>query len=207
MWYWRHCADLRVQNGMIDCTDRQHYGISKVIHQFQFNRYCKLQSMQKHTIGCWKHNFDRILLTNTKNKILVWIYGWTHWATCWQPSQFRQVGRFPSNRTELTVRVYWHPVQPIWQWLGFDPDPDPKWWSGTVANTIQWTVINFVGAHYATQQWTALHCSIIVFLMVSLFNMSLYTTSQLCMQCLTGLTSFLLLALESILKNQLSILL
>ena len=36
---------------------------------------------------------------------------------------------------ELAVRVCWQPGLPIWQRLGFDPDPDPKWRSGTVANT------------------------------------------------------------------------
>jgi hypothetical protein len=36
---------------------------------------------------------------------------------------------------ELTVRVCWQPGQPLWQRCGFDPDPDPKWLSGTVANT------------------------------------------------------------------------
>jgi len=42
-----------------------------------------------------------------------------------------------SHRTvpELTVWVYWQPWPPIWQRLRSDPDPDPKWWSGTVANT------------------------------------------------------------------------
>jgi len=37
---------------------------------------------------------------------------------------------------ELTVRVCWQPGPPIWQRFGFDPDPDPTWRSGTVANTI-----------------------------------------------------------------------
>jgi hypothetical protein len=36
---------------------------------------------------------------------------------------------------ELTVRVCWQPGPPIWQRFGSDPDPDPKWRSGTVANT------------------------------------------------------------------------
>jgi len=35
----------------------------------------------------------------------------------------------------LTVRVYWRPGPPIWQRFGWDPDPDPKLQSGTVANT------------------------------------------------------------------------
>jgi len=36
---------------------------------------------------------------------------------------------------ELTVRVCWQPRPPIWQQFDFDPDPDPTWRSGTVANT------------------------------------------------------------------------
>jgi len=36
---------------------------------------------------------------------------------------------------ELTVPVCWQPGPPIWQWFGFDLDPDLKWRSGTVANT------------------------------------------------------------------------
>jgi len=36
---------------------------------------------------------------------------------------------------ELTVWVCWQPRRPIWQRFGFDPDPDLKWRSGTIANT------------------------------------------------------------------------
>jgi hypothetical protein len=36
---------------------------------------------------------------------------------------------------ELTVRICWQPGPPISQWVGCNPDPDPKWQSGTVANT------------------------------------------------------------------------
>jgi len=63
-----------------------------------------------------------------------------------------------------------------------------------------------VGAQSATQQWTALHCYRIEFSTVSLFNMSSYTTSQKCMQCLTD-ESFLLLTVRSIFKNPQSALL
>jgi len=97
--------------------------------------------MQKRMHGCWTRDFDKILFTYSKSKSLNWIYEWTHWATRWQPAQFRQVGSLPSNHTRidssglLTVQVYWQPGPPIWQRLGLDPDPDPKWWSGTSANT------------------------------------------------------------------------
>jgi len=57
--------------------------------------------MQKHVLGCWKHDFDRMLLTCSKNMILNWIYGWTCWVTHWQPAQFRQVGSLPLNHTRV----------------------------------------------------------------------------------------------------------
>ena len=75
----------------------QNYNISKVKHGFQNNRNCKLQNMQKRIIGCWKRDFDKIILTNCQNKSLIWIYRWTHW----QPTQFRQAGSLPSNHTEV----------------------------------------------------------------------------------------------------------
>jgi len=45
------------------------------------------------------------------------------------------LGHLHRTVPELTVRVCWQPGPPIWEWFGFDPDPDPKWRSGTVANT------------------------------------------------------------------------
>jgi len=36
---------------------------------------------------------------------------------------------------KMTIWVYWQPGAPIWQLFGSDPDPDPKWQSGTVPNT------------------------------------------------------------------------
>jgi len=45
------------------------------------------------------------------------------------------LGDFHWTVPELTVRVYSQPEWPIWQWFSSDPDPDPKWRSGTVANT------------------------------------------------------------------------
>jgi hypothetical protein len=43
---------------------------------------------------------------------------------------------------ELTVRVCWQPGPPIWQRFGSDPDPDPKWRSGTLANTTLTTIVD-----------------------------------------------------------------
>jgi len=57
-----------------------------------------------------------------------------------------------------------------------------------------------VKARNTTQQLTALCCSWMEFYAVSRCNLSLYSTSQLCMQCLTDLIIFLV-AVESIFKN------
>jgi len=92
--------------------------------------------MQKDIFGCWKRDFDKILFTYSKNKILNWISGWTRWATRLQPAQFRWVGRLPSNRTQVDSLGVWQPGPPVCQRFGLDPDPDPKWRSGTVANSI-----------------------------------------------------------------------
>jgi len=35
---------------------------------------------------------------------------------------------------EWAVEVYWRPGPPIWQWFGLDPDLDPMWRSGTIAD-------------------------------------------------------------------------
>ena len=75
--------------------------LSKVKHRFQIDWYCKLQSMQKHIFGCWKCDFDKLLLTYSKNKSLNWISGWTRWATHWQPTQFRRVASLPSNHAQV----------------------------------------------------------------------------------------------------------
>jgi len=63
-----------------------------------------------------------------------------------------------------------------------------------------------VGPSYATQQWTGLHSYRIESYAVSLFNMFLYSTSHICMQCLTDLI-FLVVTVESIVKNPQSALL
>jgi hypothetical protein len=52
------------------------------------NLYWKLQSIQKQITGCWKHHFDKIQLTNSKNTSRFAIYRWTHWVTRWQPTEF-----------------------------------------------------------------------------------------------------------------------
>jgi len=72
-----------------------------VKHWYQINRYCKLLNKQKLINGCWKLDFDKILLTHCKYKSLIWIYRWTRCATRWQPTQFREIGSLPWNRTRV----------------------------------------------------------------------------------------------------------
>ena len=64
-------------------------------YRFQINRYCKLQSIQNHILGCWKRDFDKIVFTYSQTKRLNWIYGWTRW----QPAKFRRAVSSPSIRT------------------------------------------------------------------------------------------------------------
>jgi len=52
IWVSRHRADLRVHNGIIVHCDSQKCNESTTKYRFQINRYCKLQSMQKHILGC-----------------------------------------------------------------------------------------------------------------------------------------------------------
>ena len=51
------------------------------------------------------------------------------------PSNSDRLGVEHQTVPELTVRVYWQPRPPIWERFGLYPDQDPKWRSGTVANT------------------------------------------------------------------------
>jgi len=58
----------------------------------------------------------------------------------------------------------------------------------------------FAEAQNAIPQWTVLCCSYIKFDAVSPCNLTLYTTSQICMQCLT-FPIYLLVEVESIFQN------
>ena len=51
------------------------------------------------------------------------------------PPNSHRFGDVHQTVLELMLRVYWEPGPPIWQRLGWDPDPDLKWPNGTVANT------------------------------------------------------------------------
>ena len=51
------------------------------------------------------------------------------------PSNSDRLGVYHGTVPEWAVQVYWRPGPPIWRRFGLDPDPNPKWRSGTVANT------------------------------------------------------------------------
>ena len=62
-----------------------------------------------------------------------------------------------------------------------------------------------MGVQQSTVQQTAQQSAQLELLMVSVFNIPLYTTEQVCTQCLTGLNFFVLVAQESIFNNQISV--
>jgi hypothetical protein len=74
-------------------------------------------------------------LSGSRNKSIIWIYKWTCWTTRGQPGQLKQVVDCHRIVPKLTVWVYWRSGLQIWQWFSSNLDPDPKWQSGTVANT------------------------------------------------------------------------
>jgi len=86
---------------------KQRHHLWKVKQRYQINRYCKLLNKQKHIVGCWKCNSDKILLTQCKYKSLIWIYRWTRWATGLQPTQFRWVGSLPWNLARVGSSGLW----------------------------------------------------------------------------------------------------
>jgi len=99
--------------------------ILKVKHRFQINRHCKLQNITKSIIGCWKLNFDRILLTNCNNNRLVGIYRWMGWATPWQPVQFWQFRCLQWNRTSAERSGSWTTQSTHLATIQFGPGPGP----------------------------------------------------------------------------------
>jgi len=97
----QHRTDTWAHNTTIDCLAKQQYNLSEDSHGFQHNWYHRLQNMLKPIIGCWIPNFDDTLLLICKMKSLLWIDGLTRYATHWSPTQFRQVGIFPLNCTQV----------------------------------------------------------------------------------------------------------
>jgi len=54
------------------------------------------------------------------------------------PPNSEWLGDIHRTVTEFTVQVYRQPGPPSCEWFGSYPDPDAKWGSGTIANTISW---------------------------------------------------------------------
>jgi len=78
------------------------------------------------TGGIIQCNYGKILLTNSKTKSLIWIYGWTRWATCWQPAQFSKFGSLPSNHTRLDSWRLLTTMTANWATVWFGPGPGPE---------------------------------------------------------------------------------
>jgi len=94
-----------------------------VKHRYQIDRYCKLHNMQKRIIGCWKCDFDKILLTNCNQNSHIWIYNWTPSVTGWQPAQFRRVRIIPSNHIRVDSSDFLHTRTAILETVRFGPRP------------------------------------------------------------------------------------
>jgi len=118
--------DLRTPNSIIYRLDRRRYNLFKDKHRFKINRYRKLQNMHKHIIGCWKCDFDKILLTNCKYRSRIWIYRWTHWSTLWQPAHSRRVQTIPSNSTWVDSLGLWMSRSAMLATVRFGHFPRPK---------------------------------------------------------------------------------
>jgi len=86
-------------------------------------------------VSCWLGDFDKILWSHRNDKSLIWIYSWTRWATSWQLVQFRQVGRWQSNRTRVDGSGLLTTMTADLTRFGLETDLHLKWWSGTIANT------------------------------------------------------------------------
>jgi len=141
IWQSWHCMDFLVYIGIIDCPDTQIFNTWLVKHWFRTNPYCQPQSIQKCIAGRWIHNFNMRLLTHSTNKSLIWMYGWTRWATCRQPTQFWLIGCLPSN----SIWVDWSP------WMTtrtanvaavqFGNEPGPETWVPNCFLYFNWCVM------------------------------------------------------------------
>jgi hypothetical protein len=130
-----HSSSCTKQNNWLPWYAKIH--IRKENYRFQITRYCKLENMPQHIIGCWKRDFDKLLLTNCKNKYLYEpIHGPAGQCADNPPNPDCFNGYHPTL-LELMVRVDWRPRPPMWQSYGCDPDSDPAWKPGTVPSTAQ----------------------------------------------------------------------
>ena len=134
----RHYTHIRAHNSTIDHLDRQKYTISKEKHRFPNNWYRKLQNMQKQILGHWIHDFDKTQFSHCKTRALYeCIAGPTGRPADNSPNsdRFRD---FHQPVPVLMVRVCWQSRPQFWRQFCLHPDPDLKWWSGTIANTYHY---------------------------------------------------------------------
>jgi len=124
--YSGYRAVTSAHNRTIDSLVTQKHTTDIEKYWFQNNQDCNLQTMQKVIIGCWKYNFDKIVLWNSKNKTIIWIYTLTRWTTCWQPARFRRVMRCPSSRTRIHGSGVLTTRTTNLKWGRFRPEPGPE---------------------------------------------------------------------------------
>jgi len=118
--------DTWAHNRTADHLDRPKYNIEKEKYGFQNNLYRKLQNMQQQLIGYQIPSFDNILFSNCKTNSIIWIFRWTHWASCRQSTQFRQVGRLPLNCTSINCSGGLIIQTTNLATVEFQPAPGPK---------------------------------------------------------------------------------
>jgi len=108
------------------------------------------------------------------------------------------LGDFHRTMPEMTVGVYWQPGPSCFQRFSSNPDPDPKWPSGTIANTswrcalrmlfiktlhiymqtahpawpilIYWSILDWDMKAAALMPWTVSSVSTVRWRMVALYN-------------------------------------
>ena len=107
--------------------------------------------MQKRIISCSKCDFDKILLTNSKNLSLISIYRWTRW----HPAQLGLVGSIPLNHTRVDGSDLSKTQTPNLAMVCFGPGRGPK---VTFRNCFsnQWSVWPCEDA-YQLSQWCVKH--------------------------------------------------
>jgi hypothetical protein len=99
--YWRHRMDSWAGNRSIDLLRDPKRHVLKEKHKFKYYQYSNLQNIQNMIAGCRIIAFDLALLSNTKQKRVIYIHKWTRWATRWWPTHFRRGGRLLSTDTRI----------------------------------------------------------------------------------------------------------
>jgi len=95
------------------------------------------------------------------------------------------LGDFHQTVSESTVQAYWQPGAPSCQRFGSNLDPDPNWWSGTIANITTSTSEQHTSRHLWTLRASTAPCE--VYLTTSIcsctYLSSVYSKSMWCAFC------------------------